>query len=300
MRVFVTGATGYIGGAVARALLKRGHQVTALVRGDGSRAPLGSDALAGTLQRPSEWLGVAVQHDAIVHCAFDNEGVATQGYSAVCQRDAEMTAALAEAARRAGRTRVMVITATFSFVIGQPGTPDEYAPTDRVVDCEKARLEGEARFLATAAPGFRACSVRPAWVYGGRGGVLELVADKGAPFVVEDGAAEVALVPLHDLARLYVFLVEHEGCSGVFHGTPDGDVATWRKVAQRLCDAMHCNKAIRRMPLAEARERFGFLTEFLATTMRARSSRTREAGFEWEGPALMQDFDRYWRELING
>eukprot|EP00727_Mastigamoeba_balamuthi_P012228 m51a1_g7628 hypothetical protein (300) ;mRNA; f:314060-315168 len=297
MKVFVTGATGYIGGEVVRALLSRGHEVTSLVRGDASRAPAGSTALVGTLQQASEWIPVAVQHDAIVHCAFDSSSMDTEGYSTVCYKDAELTVSLAEAAKKAGRTKVMVITTTLSLVLGQPGTPDEYAATDRMADCEKGRLECETRLFATAAPGFRTCSVRPGWVYGGPGGMLAFVKDQGTPFVVEGGSADVALVTVQDLARLYVFLVEHESCSGPFHGAADGNTATWRQVAQRLSDAMHRNGKIRNLSLSQARKEFGFLSDFLVVPFRGRSTKAHEVGFEWKDPALLDDFDRYVKEL---
>eukprot|EP00727_Mastigamoeba_balamuthi_P012175 m51a1_g7580 hypothetical protein (303) ;mRNA; f:188890-190361 len=300
MRVFVTGATGYIGGEVVRELLARGHAVTALVRGDASRAPRGSTGLVGTLDGLAGWLPAAVQHDAIVHCAYDMAAVAQQGSDAVGRREGDMVVALAEAAKKEGRTKVIVITTSLSAVVGQPGTPDEYSPTDRIPEWTRSRFDSEARFLATSSPSMRACCVRPAWVYGGRGGVLAFVRGApqgGAPFVVGDGAAAVSLVSVRDLARLYAFVVEDSRCVGVFHGVSEGNYSTWREVAERVSHAKGARGDVDRIPLEEARKKMSYLADLLATPLRIGGRRAHEMGFEFTEPRLMDAFDRFWEEL---
>eukprot|EP00727_Mastigamoeba_balamuthi_P013717 m51a1_g8969 hypothetical protein (1042) ;mRNA; f:13240-18468 len=272
MKVFVTGATGYIGSEVVKELLSRGHSVTALVRGDASRAPQGTTAVVGTVENSFEWTPVAVQHDAIIHCAFDLAGFTAHGDSATGYQETRLTVLLAEAAKKAGRTKVMVITTTTGAVSGQPGIPDEYSATDRVSALLRPRIDGEALFLATSSEGFRACSVRPSGVYGGRGGLIKMLAGPETPSVVGDGSAEVSLVSVHDLARLYVFIVENDRCVGAFHGIGDGDYTTWRDLATRIS-------------LAKGLQ--GKITS---------SKRPQEMGFAFRGPRLMDAFDEYWKD----
>eukprot|EP00727_Mastigamoeba_balamuthi_P011964 m51a1_g7390 hypothetical protein (299) ;mRNA; r:130574-131674 len=297
MKVFVTGATGYIGGEVVKELIAHGHSVTALVRGDASRAPKGSTGIVGTLEKSSEWIPVAVQHEAIIYCAFDLASVVSRGDGTVGAEECLVTVPLAEAAKKAGHTKVMIITTSSGAVINQEGLPDEYSPTNGVPQWLRPRFDGEALFLATSSATFRACSVRPSWVYGGRGGLLKILGDTEIPTVVGDGSAAVSLVSVHDLARLYVFVAENEQCVGAFHGIGDGDYSTWRELATRVSLAKGLQGKYDSIPLEVARNHNGF-AELMATSMKAASTRPREMGFVFRDPRLMDAFDTYWKELI--
>eukprot|EP00727_Mastigamoeba_balamuthi_P012176 m51a1_g7581 hypothetical protein (300) ;mRNA; f:190700-191828 len=297
MRVFVTGATGYIGSEVVRELVARGHEVTALVRGDASRAPQGSTGLVGSLDRFAEWLPAAAQHDAIVHCALDVASLVKNGSDIATRQESDMILGVAEAAKKQGRTKAMVITMSVTAVVGQPGTPDEYSPTDRIPQWARSRFDIETKFLAESSQSFRAVSVRPGWVYGGRGGVLKLVSGAGVPFVVNDGSAELSLVSVRDLARLYAFVVEDVRCFGAFHAVSEGNYATWREVAERISRAKGANGDVTGIPYEEAHQKMSYVADLLATPLRAASTRPQELGFQYHDPRLMDAFDRFWGEL---
>ena len=214
MRIFLTGATGYIGSAVLDALLRGGHEVTALVR-DPEKAERvsrrGVQPVIGELSKPASYAAAAEGADAIVHTALDSS---KRGQKVDRQA---IDTLLAAAARRAaaGHPRSFVYTSGV-WVLGdtqdarprkRPGQPDAARRL-----AAGARAAGARRAGATASA---RSSCGPAIVYGGARGIIgDLLKDaaNGLVRVVGDGQNHWPCIYDRDLADLYVRVATHGRC----------------------------------------------------------------------------------------
>jgi nucleoside-diphosphate-sugar epimerase len=217
--VFLTGASGYVGGAVARALLARGVAVAALVRSHAAaeRLPPGAEPVPGDLRDPAAWLAAARACDAAVHAAFEYDAAGREAPDA----DATAVDALLAEAGAGGPLRHVVYTSN-AFLLGDhpAGTVDESTPIEPARLARTPRLATEARVLARGDVG---AAVRVGAVYGtGAGGtiphVFAALAGGGALPALEHRPTRWSLVHLDDLAQLYVQVLDR-GARGVFHGT---------------------------------------------------------------------------------
>jgi nucleoside-diphosphate-sugar epimerase len=204
--VFITGATGYVGSAVASALHDRGHEITALVRPESEARDLrerGAVIVAGDLASLPELSETLKGQDAFVHAAMGRN------------RDAVAHDKIAiEVLSRAG----FFVFTSGVWVLG-PGTADESSPT-RPIPLVAWRPPHEQMALATG----RSAVLRPGCVYGGRQSLLAgwfAAAEQRKPLqVVGEGNNHWAMVDLHDLADCYVRVVEQRA-TGILHGVDD-------------------------------------------------------------------------------
>jgi nucleoside-diphosphate-sugar epimerase len=236
-RVFLTGGSGYVGGAVARALLDRGVSVVALVRSEASaaRLPAGASPLVGDLRDPSAWQAAARACDAAVHAAFEYDAQGREAPDA----DAAAVAALLDSAGAGSPLRHVVHTSN-AFLLGDhpAGVVDEHAPLEPERVARTPRLRTEATVLGRADVG---AVVRVGMVYGeGAGGTLPhvfaaLAAGDALP-ALAGRRTRWSLVHLRDLARLYVRVLE-TGARGAFHGV-DGTPLPVADVVALAADAL--------------------------------------------------------------
>jgi nucleoside-diphosphate-sugar epimerase len=216
MRIFLTGATGYIGGAVLDALIKAGHDVTALVRDNEKArrvAKRGGHPVVGNLADPESFRSAAEAQDGYVHTAFDRPS----GKGPQIDRAALET--IIAAARRprtapadpksAPARRFIIYTSGVSVLGQSPDPSNEDAPVNPT-PIAAWRPAHEALLLSAASDHLRTVVVRPGVVYGsGRGMVCDLLkmASNGLVRVVGDGNNHWPLVYDRDLADLYAKLV---------------------------------------------------------------------------------------------
>ena len=210
MRVFLTGATGYIGSAVAPALRERGHDVAALVRPEtDSKAlrDLGVVIVAGDLASLPTLADSLGSYDAILHIAQSNSADAPA----------------------LNRIALDVFTAQQAFLVYTSGVwvcgntgfdvADESTPPDPL-PIVAWRPEQEQAALATG----RSAVIRPGCVYGGKqslcAGWFESAEQKKPVYLVGDGNNQWAMVNLHDLADCYVRITEQRA-TGIFHAVDD-------------------------------------------------------------------------------
>lgn len=280
MRIFLTGATGYIGGAVLDACLKAGHEVTALVR-DARRAKeikrRGAHAVAGDLGDGTAWGPLAQGFDALVHTALEHSPRAPD-------TDRQAVDTLIAAAKDDARDRLLVYTSS-TWVLGPAPTPvDERAPINPL-PLAAWRPAHEALVLDAGLGHLRTAVIRPGIVYGGsRGLVTDLLksAANGLIRVVGDGRNRWPLVHDRDLADLYVRLISTPGASGVFHANDEGDERVI-DIAEAIARAMPIRADIRHVPIDEARAKLGPVADALALDQVVRSPRARALGW---APAL--------------
>ena len=272
MKIFVTGASGFIGFAVASALSRAGHQVVGLVRSAEKAKRLAAaeiEPVAGDMVAPARWRAAAKQCSAAVHCAAEMS-------KRFLDLDRGTVRALLDAAKASGLPRVFVYTSGV-WVLGDTGdgvADEAMAPNPpRLV---AKRLETEKVVLAANAGSVKTLVIRPGCVYGGSGsltGAWFSGAEKdGAAPMVGDGTNRWALVHLDDLSDLYVRAVESGLGGEVFHAT-DRSRATVRECAEAASRAAGARGKVVAVPLAEAAKAYGGMAECLAMSQHVDSSK---------------------------
>ena len=293
MRVFVTGATGYLGSAIVEALVRAGHEVTGLSRSeekDGELRGLGASPARGALGALSR-VDLA-GHDAYVHAAVD--------YGLGPPADREAIDALLTAAR-ASRGPAFVVYTSGVWVLGSASAAvDETASTDRPAQAVAWRPAHERAVLDAAGGTLATAVVRPGMVFGERRGLVSpwfaQAQAEGASQVVGDGRNRWAFVHRSDLAELYRLAVEQRA-RGVFHGV-DGAAPTVMEAA-RAASAAAGKGDVRCVPLEEARPRMGPVADALAMDQVVRSARARDLGWRPGHPPFVQDAQSAFREFAS-
>lgn len=279
LRVFLTGATGYIGSAVLEALARRGHQVTAMVR-DPERFSAGTTEsvkpAVGSLREPAGWSRALANHDVFVHTAFDSS---VHGPAA---DKAAVDTILDEARRAAASGRpVSVIYTSGVWVLGNTAEPaGEDAPLQPAA-MVAFRPVHEQAVLASQDARVRAVVVRPGIVFGGTRGIVGDLfrgATDGLIRVTGNGQNHWPLVYTRDLADLYVRLAEHPDASGVFHAVDESD-QTVNDIVQSIAEHMPTPPDIRHVPIEEARAQQGPYAEAITLDQIVRCPRSRAIGW---------------------
>lgn len=277
MKVFLTGATGYVGGAIAAELLEAGHSVVALARSpaktDEARE-LGAESVVGDLASPAAWADTAAACDAVVHAALeygtDGDERAEVDRAAV---DAFLTAAWGD-----GAVRQLVYTSSV-FLLGatavaEPLTEASPAPRDH-----SWRLDHERRILAAARPGLATAVIRLGYVYGGKGGTIRdalAPSTDGTVAYPGAGANRLSFVHVRDAARLYRLVLEKRG-RGIFHAVDGAPLAV--ADAAFAVSRSTGNGRTTRVPEAMAAERFGGFARILLLDVPAEAPRSRTLGW---------------------
>ena len=284
MRIFLTGATGYIGSAVLDTLLRNRHEVTALVRDPEKAERLrlrGVHAVVGELSVPKTYAQAAEASDAIIHTALDRSKRAVEVDRQAI--DALLGAAIRHAAR--GQPVSVVYTSgvwVLGNTVGQATEDAPLRPTPHAAwrpDHEKLVLDaGRGRTLRTSV-------IRPGIVYGGARGIIgDLLKDaaNGLVRVIGDGRNHWACVYDRDLADLYVRVAAGPEASGIFHATDEADERVGDIVAEVARQAK-MQPDIRNVPIEEARAKLGAYADALALNQIVRSARAKALGW---APAL--------------
>jgi len=284
MRIFLTGATGYVGGAVLDALVRGGHTVTALVR-DGEKAKRvaakGGRPVVGNLAEPESYRAAADAQDGYVHTAFDT----SSGRGPAIERIAlDTMIAAARRPRTAGatppRSRFLIYTSGI-WILGRSAEPvAEDAPLNPL-PIVAWRPAHEDLVTAAGTDHLRTVIVRPGVVYGGANGMvgdLFKSASNGLVRVIGDGNNHWPLVYERDLADLYARLVANEDASGVYHANDEGDESV-NDIVGAIKPHVPVRPDVRYVPLEEARAKMGAFADALSLDQIARSPRSRALGW---------------------
>jgi nucleoside-diphosphate-sugar epimerase len=283
MRNFLTGGTGYIGSAVLDALVRAGHDVTALVRDNEKAARVsarGGHPVIGSLAEPDSYRAAAEAQDGYVHAALDSSGRGP----AIDRLAIETILAAARRPRTAGATTPLtpfVIYTSGIWILGRsPDPSDETAPVNPIPHVSW-RPEHEALVLAAGSDRLRTMVVRPGMVYGGghgRVGELFKSATNGLIRVIGDGNNRWPLVYDRDLADLYVRLVARDDAAGVYHANDEGDERV-NDIVAAIAPYLAVSPDVRHVPLEEARTKMGTVAEALSLDQVVRSPRARALGW---------------------
>jgi nucleoside-diphosphate-sugar epimerase len=284
MRIFLTGATGYIGGAVLDALLRAGHDVTALVRNNEKArlvAERGAHPVIGNMAEPDSYRAAAEGQDGYVHTAYDSS---TGRGPAVEQTALETMIAAASRPRAANSsapaTRFIIYTSGVWILGRSPEPAAEDAPINPIA-AASFRPAIERLVLDAGCDHLRTIVVRPGLVYGrgdGMVGDIFKAASNGLVRVVGDGNNHWPLVYDRDLADLYARLAGREDASGVFHANDEGDERV-NDIVDAIAPYLPVKPDVRHVPLDEARTKMGVYAEALALDQVVRSPRARAIGW---------------------
>ena len=284
MRIFLTGATGYIGAATLDALVRAGHDVTALVRNKERAARVlarGGRPVIGDLTDPSSFQAAAEAQDGYVHAAFDRSRDRGPGIE---RATLEALIAAAQRPRTAGSeapAKRFIIYTSAVWVLGKAPKPlDEDAATNPI-PLSSFRPAHENLVLGAASDQLRTVIVRPGLVYGGgRGIVSDLFksAANGLVRVVGDGNNRWPLVYDRDLAELYARLVVSQDASGIYHANDEGDERV-NDLVEAISPYVPFRPDVRHVPIEEARTKMGAYADALALDQVVRSPRARALGW---------------------
>lgn len=279
MRIFLTGATGYIGSAVLAAIVRGGHQVTALVR-DPERAERishrGAKTVVGELSKDKSYAAKAAECDAIVHTALEH----SKRDSKVDRQAIENLLGVSSRRVAEGKSASFVYTSG-TWVLGdtQGQATEEFLPHPPAHVAW--RLEHERLVLERGATGIRTVIVRPGIVYGGSRGIVgDLLKDalNGLVRVVGDGRNHWPCVYDRDLADLYLRLATHPAAAGVFHANDEADERV-DDIVEAIARHAKMPPDVRHVPIAEARTKLGSYADALALDQIVRSARARALGW---------------------
>ncbi len=304
MDVFLTGATGYIGQAVAAELAQARHQVTALVRRHGEAGDGGGEAgerlrglgvrtVVGDIGDPETYRDQAARHQVVVHMAFDAQGAPGADAKAV------ETLVTASQASQVQGLRSLVYTSGV-WVLGATGdqAASEETPTDHPLELVAWRVGHEARVLGAAGKDLATAVIRPGIVYGGSGGIpgsyFDSAEKEGAARFVGDGSNRLPMIHVQDLARFYRLVVERSA-RGVFHAV-DGNAVPLAEVARSASEAAGAGGATRSVPLEQARQGLGGFADALALDQVVETRRAGEIGWRPERTSFPAEASRAYHE----
>jgi len=284
MRIFLSGATGYIGSAVLDALVRAGHDVTALVRDNEKArrvAKRGAHPVIGNLADPESYRSSADAQDGYVLTAYDR----TPGRGPEIDKAViEMIVAAAKRPRTAASTappKRFIIYTSGVWVLGQsPDPAAEDAPVNPVA-LTAWRPAHEQFVLDAANDQLRTAVVRPGVVYGGGTGMVADLfksASNGLVRVVGDGNNHWPLVYDRDLADLYARLVANHDASGIYHANDEGDERV-NDIVAAIRPYVSVRPDVRYVPLEEARSKMGAVADAMALDQVVRSPRARALGW---------------------
>ena len=278
MRIFLTGATGYIGSAVLDALVRSGHEVAALVRNTEKAervSRLGVEPIVGDLSKPASYLPAATAADGIVHTAFE---FSKNGQKV--DRGAIDTLISAAERRASNGLPASLVYTSGVWVLGDARTPaDESAPV-QPVPLVAWRPEHEQVVLG-AGRGVRTVVVRPGIVYGGARGIIgDLLkcASNGLVRVVGEGKNHWPCIYDRDLADLYVRVATLDDARGVFHANDEADESV-EDIVDAIAGHAKMRPDVRHVPIEEARAKMGPYADALALDQLIRSPRARALGW---------------------
>lgn len=284
MNIFLTGATGYIGGAVADAFMEAGHSVTGLARSDEAAAQLhlkGITPHRGDLKSIATLSSASSGLDGVIHTGTTNDGTIDQAAVQAMLNSLQ------------GSNKPFVYTSGV-WVLGNTGDKiaDESAPLNPAA-LVAWRPAAERMVLESARKGVRAIVVRPAVVYGRGGGILadfsRSARDNGAARYVGTGENRWSVVDVDDLADLYLRAFEKAPAGTLLHAA-DNSAHRVREIAEAASEGAGKKKHTESWPLDEARKTLGAYADALVLDQRVSNTKAKTLlGWKPQAAGVLED-----------
>jgi nucleoside-diphosphate-sugar epimerase len=301
MRIFVTGASGWIGSAVVPELIGAGHQVVGLARSDASAAALeaaGAQVQRGTLDDLDTLRSAASASDGVIHLAFKHDLAFTGNFQGAAEADRRAVETFGDALAGSDRP-LLIASGILALTTGAVATELD----GHNADAGSVRGPGPSARLATAefvlglaSRGVRSSIVRLAPTNHGDGDngfmatIVGIARAKGASGYVGDGSNRWPAVHRLDSAHLFRLAVEKAPAGSTLHAVADQGVPI-REVAEVI--GRHLNLPVVSIAPDDAAEHFGWMGGFIGIDAQASSTLTRELlGWQPTQPGLLDDLDK--------
>lgn len=289
MRVFVTGATGFIGSAIVNELLGAGHEVVGLSRSEeGARSLIAAAAEVhrGSLEDLASLRTGAASADAVIHCAFNHD---FSRFQENCELDRRAIEAIGDVL--SGSDRPLIVTSGLALLAqGRPATEDDpprplSAAYPRASERTAAALENRGvRTMVVRLP-----QVHDTKKQGLVSFAFQIAREKGVSAYVGEGENRWAAAHHLDVARLYRLALEKGSAGARYHAVAEEGVRA-REIAEAIGRGLKI--PVKSIPQEKAAEHFGWLGGFVAMDLVGSSAKTRnELGWNPTGPTMLTDLE---------
>jgi nucleoside-diphosphate-sugar epimerase len=288
MKIFLTGATGFIGSAIVPELIKAGYQVIGLTRSDAGAQSLiaaGAEAHHGSLEDMESLRTGAAMSDGVIHCAFIHD---FSKFQENCEIDKQAIEALGSVL--AGSDRPLIVSSGTAGLAapGQVATEDYLVPPDfpfpRVSEQTALSLKG------VSASVMRLPQVHDTVKQGLVTYIIAMAREKGVSAYVGEGRNRWAAAHISDVARLYRLALEKHEAGAKYHAVAEEGVPM-RDIAETIGRGLKV--PVVSLSPEKAAAHFGWLAMFAGMDLRASSAQTRQLlGWHPTGPGLIADLDK--------
>jgi nucleoside-diphosphate-sugar epimerase len=288
MRVFVTGASGWVGSAVVPELISAGHHVVGLARSEASAdalAAAGAEVHRGSLEDLDSLGEGAAKSDGVIHLAFIHDFAQ---YEDANHADREAIAAMGTALEGSARP-LLIASGVATTAVGRPATEDDPSAPDF------PRSQAANMTLALARTGVRSAVVRLPPTTHGRGDngfismLIGIARDKGVAGYIGDGSNVWPAVHRTDAARVFRLALDDAPAGSVWHAVGEEGVPT-RTIAEVI--GRHLDIPVVSIAPADAADHFGWIGAIWGSNAPTSSRLTRERlGWQPTGPGLIEDVE---------